>query len=97
MNGIYNFDGYSTPYLDVEMLMERKAQKRKRRLMVLTGIATVLMATMAVIMLYLISTVSKTACMILSIVLGVYIIAALIMIGRFVRKGEYLWQHQEQL
>lgn len=94
MNGVYDFEAFNTPYLDVEMLMERKAQKRKRRLMILSGIATVLMATMAVVMLYLISTVSKTACMLLSTVLFVYMVVTLLMIGRFVKKGEYLWQQQ---
>ena len=92
MNGVYDFEGFSTPYLDVEMLMERKAQKRKKRLMILSGMATILMAAMAVLMLYLVSTVSKTACMILCTVLCIYIVVTLLMIGRFVKKGEYLWQ-----
>ncbi len=92
MNGIYDFEAFKTPYLDVEMLIERKAQKRKRKLMILSGMATILMALMAVLMLYLVSTVSKTACMILCTILCIYIVVAILMIGKFIKKGEYLWQ-----
>jgi len=95
MNGIYDFEAFNTPYLDVEMLMERKAQKRRRRLMLLSGVATILMSLVAVLVLYLISTVSKTACMVLCTILCIYIVVAVVMIGRFVKKGEYLWQHQQ--
>ncbi len=92
MNGIYNFDGYRTPYLDMEMLMERKEAKRKRKLLFLSIIAMILMSIIAVSMLYLLSLENKMACMIMSICLCTYVVIGVLIVGKCVKKGEYLWQ-----
>lgn len=91
MNGIYDFENYHTPYLDVEMLMKRKAEKRARRILVLSGIATMLMSVLMIMMLYLCATMSKNLFVILCSLLSVYIIVGALLIGIFMkRKGVHV-------
>ncbi len=90
MNGVFNFEQYTAPYLDMEMLMERQMQKRKRKLLILSAVATVLMSMIAVLMLYIISKDSMEVFLILYIAFGAYIVLGALLIGRFVKKGEYL-------
>ena len=89
MNGIYDFENHHTPRLDVEMLLKRKAEKRARKMLVLAGIAALLMAILAVIMLYMCAQVSMSMFKIACMGLFLYVAAATIFIGKFVKRREY--------
>ncbi|MBE5921425.1 MAG: hypothetical protein E7269_01530 [Lachnospiraceae bacterium] len=89
MNGIYDFECYKPPHLDVEMLMERKAQKQARKIMVLSGIAAILMAVLAVMLFDMIAAESATLFAVFATMFGGYIIGGVLLIGRFIKKGEY--------
>ena len=92
MNGIYDFENYRTPYLDTEMLMEYKAKRQKRRLLLLAGLASVLLIVLSVLVLYHQSTVDKELFALSMIVFAVYLIIGVIVVGIVVkRKGEYVW------
>lgn len=90
MSGVYDFEQYPVPYLDMEMLMEKQVQKKNRKLLVLSAVATVLMSMIAVLMLYIISKDSMEVFFILYIAFETYIVLGALLIGRFVKKGEYL-------
>ena len=93
MNGIYNFEGYKTPYLDVEMLMERKEAKRKKIMLILSGVVAVLMAAVSVVMLVVTLYVSQELFIISVIGFGIYMIGGAIGVGIFMKKREEeLWQ-----
>ena len=93
MNGVYDFEQFETPYLDVEMLMNRKAQKRKKKLLILSGIATMLATILVAMLLYLVSTVNEELFRISYSILSIYIIVGALVIGMVVKKGEYLCQY----
>lgn len=88
MNGIYNFEGYRTPYLDVEMLMERKEKKRKKQMLILSCIVALLMAATAVVMLVATSYVSQELFVAAITGFGIYMIAGAICVGAFLKKRE---------
>ena len=93
MNGIYDFENYRTPYLDVEMLMERKAKKRERRMLVLAGIAAVLMMVSAIVILCNIAVLNKELFVVSYIIFAIYMIVGAVLMKKIVKKkGEYLWQ-----
>lgn len=93
MNGIYDFDNYRAPYLDVEMLMERKEKKRKRQMLILSCIVAVLMAAAAVVTLVATSYVSQELFIVSVIGFGIYMIVGAICAGTFMKKREEeLWQ-----
>lgn len=93
MNGIYDFEGYRTPYLDVEMLMERKAKKREKLMLILACLAATVMAAIAVLVLVTMALIDFTVFVILAMVFTVYIVGGAICIGKFMKKrGGELWQ-----
>lgn len=93
MNGIYDFEGYRTPYLDVEMLMERKAKKRERQMLILSCIAAVFMAAVAVVTLAATALIDTTIFIISITVFALYIVIGAIVVGKFMKKREEeLWQ-----
>ncbi len=92
MNGIYDFENHYTPYLDVEMLMKRQAEKRKKKILILSGIAAVLMALVAIVTLQLIASIDEELFKTVYMVFGAYIVMGTILIGRFIKKGDYIWQ-----
>ena len=92
MNGIYDFENHYTPYLDMEMLMKRQAQKRKKKILILSGIATILMAMVTIVVLHLVASIDKELFKIVYIGFSVYIMTGTIVIGRFIKKGDYIWQ-----
>ncbi len=90
MNGIYDFEQYSSPYLDVEMLMKRKAQKRARRMLLLSGIAAILMMVMTILVFAFIAEKNQILFAVLEIGTCIYTIVALMVVGRYIKKGAYL-------
>lgn len=86
MNGIYDFEGYGTPYLDVEMLMERKAQKRARRMLVLSCVAAILMAVLAVLLLWNMAIISSKLLVIAYMGFAIYMIAGVAVFGVLLKK-----------
>ena len=93
MNGIYNFENYRAPYLDVEMLMERKEKKRRRYMLILACVIAVLMAAAAVVTLVATSYVNQQIFIVAVIGFGIYMITGAIGVGAFVKKREEeLWQ-----
>lgn len=93
MNGIYNFEGYRTPYLDVEMLMERKAKRQERRVLVLACVAAVIMAAAAVVTLAATAFVDTKIFMILVTIFALYLVVGAIAVGKFMKKRETeVWQ-----
>lgn len=93
MSGIYDFEGYRTPYLNVEMLMERKEKKRRKQMLILSCIVAVLMAATAVVTLVTTSYVSQEFFIAAIIGFGVYMIAGAICVGAFLKKREEItWE-----
>lgn len=88
MNGIYNFEGYRTPYLDVEMLMERKAKRQERRVLVLACLAAVIMAAAAIITLAATAFVDTKIFIILVTIFALYLVGGAIAVGKFMKKRE---------
>ncbi len=95
MNGIYDFENHFTPHLDVEMLMKRKAEKQAQKMLIISGIATMLMAVLIVILLCLVAEVNRMLFIISSIVLCIYIIVGALFIGNVMKKkGDYIWEQE---
>ena len=90
MNGVYDFEQYPAPYLDEEDLRKRKAQKRKRRLLILTAIAGLLVAFMCILLMYLLSKESQELCLIIYVASGIYMILSALLLGNMMKKGEVL-------
>jgi len=86
MNGIYNFEGYRTPYLDIEMLIERKEKKRKRCLLVLAGIAAVLSAVLAVVLLCAVAIMYTEVLIAAYVIFAVYLVSGVVLMGVIVKK-----------
>ena len=86
MNGIYDFEGYRTPYLDVEMLMERKEAKKKRRLVILAVIMAILSAVLAVVLLCAVVTAYSEMLVAAHVIFAVYLVSGVILTGVIVRK-----------
>ena len=92
MNGIYDFEKYRTPHLDVEMLMEYKAKKRAKRMIILAVFAAVLMLALAILLLCNIALIDEGLLGISYIFFAVYMIAGAVVIGTVVKKkGEDSW------
>ena len=93
MNGIYDFESYRTPYLDVEMLMERKAKKREKQMLVLAFVVAVMMAIVAILMLVVMALIDFTLAVVWTTGFAVYIVVGTICVGRFMKKREAeVWQ-----
>lgn len=93
MNGIYDFNKYKTPYLDMEMLMERKAKKREKQMLILSCIAAVMMAAVSVVLLAATALINETIFVVVSILFVLYIVAGAVCIGKIMKKREEeLWQ-----
>lgn len=93
MSGIYNFEKYRTPYLDVEMLMEYKAKKRAKRMLVLAVFAAVLMLALAILLFCNIAMIDKELLGVSYMIFAVYMIAGAVVIGTVVKKeGEKKWE-----
>ena len=91
MNGIYNFEQYRTPYLDVDMLMEYKAKKREKSLLVFAGVAAVLMLLLSVLVLYKLSTMNKELFLVTYSAFALYLIAGAVVVSKMLKKkGDYL-------
>ncbi|MGN1157828.1 MAG: hypothetical protein ACI4TK_16755 [Agathobacter sp.] len=88
MNGIYNFKGYSVPYLDTEMLIERKAKKSQRKLIILSCVAAILMAALAVLMLWNAKMVSIELFFIAYMVFATYIVVGVAVFGILMKKAK---------
>lgn len=86
MNGIYDFEGYRTPYLDVEMLMERKERKRKRRLVILAVIMAILSAVLAIALLWAVANVYTEMMVMAYVAFAVYLVSGVILTGVIVKK-----------
>ncbi len=94
MNGIYDFDGYRTPQLNIEMLMERKARKREKQMLILSCIAAVIMTIVAIVMLIATALIDQKIFVIATVVFAVYVVIGAACVGRFMkRREEELW-HQ---
>lgn len=93
MSGIYDFEKYRTPYLDVEMLMEYKEKKRAKRMLVLAVLAAVLMLALAILILCNIAMIDKELLGVAYMFFAVYMIAGAVVIGMIVKKkGEKKWE-----
>lgn len=86
MNGIYNFENYRTPHLDVDMLMEYKEKKRMKRMLVLTVIAAALMLVLAILILCNIALIDQELLMISCIIFAIYMIGGAVVIGAVMKK-----------
>lgn len=96
MNGIYDFEQYRTPYLDVEMLMERKAKKQAQRTLVLACILVCLTAIVSVLLLGNLALISQEVMIIGYTVFAAYVIVGIVLMLKFLKKtkGEVSWQFQ---
>ena len=93
MNGIYDFESYRTPYLDVEMLMERKAKKREKQMLILACIAAVMMGAVAILMLVATALIDFKLFIVLTTGFAIYIVVGAICVGKFMKKREEeVWQ-----
>jgi len=93
MNGIYDFENHRTPYLDVEMLMERKAKKTKKILLMFATITMILMVALLMNLTLKIVTLGSTAVSIMCFVYFIYGTVGIILIERVVKKkGEKICQ-----
>ncbi|MBP3339293.1 MAG: hypothetical protein J6L69_07805 [Lachnospiraceae bacterium] len=92
MNGIYDFEKYRTPYLDTEMLIKRKQEKQRRKLIILSLIASTLMFLITMFYLYKVYNFDKEIFVAVITMMIAYIVIAGLIIMKIVRKGEYIWQ-----
>jgi len=93
MNGIYNGENHRTPYLDVNMLMERKAKKAKRILLMLSTIVMILMVALFVLFAIEIAALGKKAVAIVCIVYFIYATAGIVLMQKVLKKkGENVCQ-----
>ncbi len=90
MNGVYDFERYKPPYLDTQMLEKRKLQKREKWLLLLSGIAMVLVAILAALVLYMVWKWAKDLFFMLLIIFSGYIIIQTVVIRKFIKKEVYL-------
>ena len=74
MSGIYDFEQYRTPYLDVEMLRERKAKKQEKKILVLACILVCLTAVVSLLMLGNLALISQEVMIIGYTVFAVYVL-----------------------
>lgn len=86
MNGIYDFERYRPPRLDEEMLMERKAEKQKKVMMVFLGIAMTLIAILSVVVLFMISKINQEIFNIACVIFILYILVGTIIVSDFIKK-----------
>ncbi len=93
MNGIYDFEKYRTPHLDMEMLMERKAKKREKQMLVLSCVVVVIMAAVSVMILATTALIDEGVFAVLMIAFALYVILGAACIGKIMKKREEeLWQ-----
>lgn len=86
MNGIYDFERYIPPRLDEEMLMERKAAKQRKIMMLFLGIAITLITILSVIVLFMISKINKEIFNVACTVFVLYILVGTVIASDFIKK-----------
>lgn len=93
MNGIYDFEMKRTPYLDVEMLLERKAKKREELMLILSCIAAGISAVVGIAILIMIAMLDEKQFIVATIIFALYIVIGVVCAGKFIRKREAeLWK-----
>ena len=88
MNGIYDFEQYKAPYLDMEMLTERTEQKRRRSVIICSGIIVMMMAAIVVLLLIKALKTDFALFVISTAFVGVYVVAGMVIMLKLVKKGE---------
>ena len=93
MNGIYDFEQYRTPYLDTDMILKRKQERQRRKLIILSLIASGLMFFITMFCLHEVYNFNKEIFVAVFSIMVTYIVIVGLIIMKIVRKGEYIWQH----
>ncbi len=93
MNGIYDFEMKRTPYLDVEMLLERKAKKREKQMLILSCVLVTVMMVVGIVTLVALALIDENAFVIAATVFVLYVVIGVVCVGKFARMKEVgLWQ-----
>lgn len=90
MNGIYDFEQYKPPYIDVEMLQQRKEENRRRFNIFLSCVAILLMLIMTIVIFGEVLAISQVTYIVVYSVFGIYSIVVTLIVGKYLKLGEKL-------